>query len=834
MLFRKSLTILAILLVSATAAADELWPLPPGAVARVGSTRLRHGDDLTNLAYSTDGKSLVSVDDCGRVCIWDTSSGELKRRLRIDSGFIFDRKSIWLNPSGKILSVGGFSGFRCFDISTGAKLFSTELNELRIAFVTESRDGKIAALVMHHGGIRLIDIESGRAWDLRKSRKPTEVTWNCAAFSGEHDRLFVYDEKAPAITVFDTATSTVERTIKAPDGKPMAITASPDGRTLAAIVMREKDSRSMYTIEIMDLLLADKWRRLFTASVEPQLFFSPDSSRLIFVAEGNLYVFDSQSVKKIRELPFESVAVALSPDGKTIALASNSGEIELIDVATGALRLTKGSPSGRIHDLQFHNHDRQLLVAADSTQVWDWKSGHEAMQLPPFGTLSPDHSMRAIRIGGALVLQETSSRKITHFIWTNETNDWEPVFSGDGRIVFSVSNRIQAWDVSTGKRKYAFAANPAEQQLNPVSAGEIAGIIRDYSLNTKTKHECKVQLYFWNSDTGKPLIFPEIPIPESARHMSLSSDGMKAAIELCEDQHFAMLVDRVISREEFTSQILVWDILNGRNLRAISEDWVRAGSLRISPDGRSIVVASSVYEFSDRIGGSLNYDKTKYEVRIWETATGQVRRIFSGHHSEIDTLAYSSDGRYLASASVDAPIFIWDVYGLLPSEKKIAEAEADRLWDYLGYDSSRSFEAVRALISQPQQALVLLQKQLVPAEKTNPAKISQWIAELSAASFRDREQAIAKLSAIGECIEKQLKEALSASHSLEQQRRLQSLIDRLTQPASSVMQKSRALEVLEHIGNKEARALLAELAKGDPEARLTREARESLKRTEKK
>ncbi len=44
----------------------------------------------------------------------------------------------------------------------------------------------------------------------------------------------------------------------------------------------------------------------------------------------------------------------------------------------------------------------------------------------------------------------------------------------------------------------------------------------------------------------------------------------------------------------------------------------------------------------------------------------------------------------------------------------------------------------------------------------------------------------------------------------------------------------RALEVLEHIGTAEARSLLEDLAKGVPEARLTREAKASLTRLAKR
>ena len=48
--------------------------------------------------------------------------------------------------------------------------------------------------------------------------------------------------------------------------------------------------------------------------------------------------------------------------------------------------------------------------------------------------------------------------------------------------------------------------------------------------------------------------------------------------------------------------------------------------------------------------------------------------------------------------------------------------------------------------------------------------------------------------------------------------------------SADVVRRERALEVLEHMGGAEARELLEELAKGAPEAALTREAKAALAR----
>ena len=129
-----------------------------------------------------------------------------------------------------------------------------------------------------------------------------------------------------------------------------------------------------------------------------------------------------------------------------------------------------------------------------------------------------------------------------------------------------------------------------------------------------------------------------------------------------------------------------WQPVPGVTLRLTlrgHKDWI--GRIAWSPDGKWLASPSN--------------DKT---IRIWDAVTGKVVRTLAGHTNTVYSVAWSPDGRRLASASDDQTVRLWDIetgqdlrtlkghsggvnsVAWSPDGRRLASASDDatiRLWD---------------------------------------------------------------------------------------------------------------------------------------------------------
>jgi hypothetical protein len=222
------------------------------------------------------------------------------------------------------------------------------------------------------------------------------------------------------------------------------------------------------------------------------------------------------------------------------------------------------------------------------------------------------------------------------------------------------------------------------------------------------------------------------------------------------------------------------------------------------------------------------------DIFLWDLTKGKELRRFKGFDAEVTWLGFSPDGRRLLSGLADSTLLVWDVgsRGAAPAGRPGAEGLSKAWSDLAGTDVPRAFRARWVLATVPEEAVPLLKEQLRPAQAADAQRLRRLLTELESEQFAVREKAQAGLEELGDLAEPALRQRLADQPTLEVHRRLQKVLERLRGPVRrpEVLHGLRGVAVLEDIATPAARQLLEALAKGAPEARLTREAKASLLR----
>lgn len=160
---------------------------------------------------------------------------------------------------------------------------------------------------------------------------------------------------------------------------------------------------------------------------------------------------------------------------------------------------------------------------------------------------------------------------------------------------------------------------------------------------------------------------------------------------------------------------------------------------------------------------------------------------------------------------------------------------AERLWRVLATrNEARAQQAVRLLAARPGLTVAWLRQRLAAVPRANPRQIARWIGDLDRGRYRVRRHAARQLKILAEQAEPALRQAALAGPSPEVRHTAHVLLTQLRNdrfgPPPERRRASRAVEVLEEIGDEAARKCLEALAAGAPEAFLTIEAQGALER----
>jgi WD40 repeat protein len=463
-----------------------------------------------------------------------------------------------------------------------------------------------------------------------------------------------------------------------------------------------------------------------------------------------------------------------SPDGKTLVVARDDGELQLWDVARQKKRAT--------------------IKDKDETRA------------PSTGVFLPDGKTLAIgNHTGTIALWDlsTASRRARFKAHDNSVDAlW---VSGDGKILASGSGRghsVNYWDAESGKERSPRRSLQGYRDTAFTTEGVVA-IAPDGKSLALAGSDNGVRL--WNLATGKPKATVWPLIGEENR-------------ELAAPQVIAYSPDgRLVvcgHRKRFT----IWEVASGQECGVLEghNQWVTA--VAYTGNSRTLITGS--------------YDKT---VKLWDIVTRKESTTLKGHADAITAVAVSPDGKTAASGAWKDAIRFWDVSEWTQAQTsaaKISEKDLQEVWMELASDdANKAHLAIGRLVGAAKQTIPFLQKSL-PSDPLLTGRITRWVADLENEDFDIREQTTKELENVRDLAGPALRKALLENRSPEVRSRAERLLDRLQTPEAALrrLQNVRAVSVLEYIGSAEAQKVLEQLAQGVPDAEVTQDAKASLQR----
>jgi WD40 repeat protein len=652
-------------------------PLPPGAVARIGTSRYRIRGWHQQVFFTPDAATVIAKAEQSFLRFFDAMTGKVTGEIK-DTDFYYGwsadlspdgkrlalfgnvrsdkppskptvrmydvetRKVLWTSPLADLDRVDAFKirftpdgkrlitaggDLRVWDAKTGDELFRQKAN-IGYGAMDLSRDGKMVAVGYYE--LYLWDWESGAP--PRKLDAGLRTSLDGLKLTPDGKTLYVFGS-AGGPRAFDVATGKRIERLEV-GGRPAWLAYSPDATKLAVgyrdTINRSERERS---IVILDVATGRDLAMFTTGPAHVnEGVWSRDGSRFAAVTDNRIWVWDLKSNKLLGpDVPGHEAMIstlAFSPDGRLFT-ASDDHTVRAWDPATGK-QLLKLQMDGWVRGMDL-SRDGSLVAGSalrNDFRVWDARSGKELFKLHGHGQMG---GLRKVR------------------------------FSADDQTLLSYGDDfyLRAWNTLTGKLKSEHRFRPPnpfgrgdddddDDRMMMFDSGRVSELGPDG--NTFVRVVGK-NVHVIAADTGKERFQFEAD-PKSVSMAALSPDG-KRLLTAGPGVVPPKPKPGQMPEQPKDYQVTVWDLADAKAITKFRVPGSSfAGLLMFTPDGRTIVTNSS-----DAI------------LRFWDAQTAAATGT-AELPDRVGRVAFDGAGKRLAVSFWDGTAIVYDLAAVVKPPKK--------------------------------------------------------------------------------------------------------------------------------------------------------------------
>ncbi len=643
-------------------------PLPPGATARLGTTRLRL-PTYTPPVLAPDGKTLFATSSTGLQRLDPATGAALGKAVTQVYG-----SKLVPSADGKRIALASSNGAAVCEVATGKVL-------VKLDRPLPSTDGAIA--ISADGTVLAL----GGAGDRTKKQPVTVLIWNVTtdkelhrlpvpqneyanvALSADGKQLaswgahFDPGAKNPpdpdtdpnrVVTFWDVTTGKEQAKFRVAGFSPASVTFAPDGRTAAV-------AGGTGSIDLVDPKTgASKLLLLGRSRMGRGLSFGPDGATLAAsaddgavqrwkVADGTRLSTTEPPVAGVQNVGVRAVSAEVS-----VAWGTRGSTVVVWEVPSGKLVSPDGGHTESVRGLAITSDGKHVLTSSEdgTARKWELATGKPlgtvpirtpnlGFSYPPVADLSPDATRALVRELNGVGVHDLATGIQQYVIPTPTDGPSYAAFSPDGaRIVLTTASynpekspgRVAVWDAASAKRLVAIELpgyGPVAAAVTPDGKHLITA-----GLKPSVKGNGTFVVTVWEVATG-------------AKKGELGEEGgfTPPRVATAPDNRTAAIVTA-------KGKLVAFDIPTGQFGKTYDLNERKPSTAPVfSPDGTKLAVA-----------GLVEYTPApRAPVLVLDWATGATKYTFAAPGGPPAVMAFAPDGKALVTGLSDTTAIVWDV-----------------------------------------------------------------------------------------------------------------------------------------------------------------------------